>query len=117
MSFLNRVNSETIAQLFLNSLKIIYKDDIQFNKILLVVTDAEPYMKKAFRNISILLPKCYMSTIYLIILMESVKQLEQSPQLQIYLLITSKMYSKKVLYVSEFSNAQYQIFLFLLCQP
>ena len=57
MSFLNRVNSETIALLFLNSLKIIYKDDIQYNKILLVITDAAPYMKKAFRKLSILFPK------------------------------------------------------------
>ena len=57
MSFLNRVNSGTIAQLFLNSLKIIYKDDIQYNKILLVITDAAPYMKKAFRKLSIFFPK------------------------------------------------------------
>ena len=79
MSFLNRVNSETIAQLFLASLNIICKDRIQYNTFLLVISYVASYMKKHSETFLSYFLRCSMSTVSLIIFMESVKQLKITP--------------------------------------
>ncbi|PNF39209.1 hypothetical protein B7P43_G01301 [Cryptotermes secundus] len=54
---LERANHSTIAVLFDNSMKLLWPNGIQRNNVLLLVTDAAPYMKKAAKGLRILYPK------------------------------------------------------------
>ena len=104
MSFLNRVNSETIAQLFLNSLKIIYKDDIQYNQNLVNDHRRRTLYEKSLQKTFYIIPQMLYVNWFSHNIHAACKHLEKSHQLQINSLITSKRYSKRVLYVREFSK-------------
>lgn len=53
---LQKTNSSTVAQAVLNSLSILWPDGIKHEKVLLLVTDAAPYMKKAARALQVIFP-------------------------------------------------------------
>ena len=53
---LNVTNSSTIAQLFTSSLGLLWLDGIKYNNVLLFVTDAAPYMRKAATALKVLFP-------------------------------------------------------------
>lgn len=54
---LDRSNSSTISQLFVNSLAVLWPGGVKHDNVLLLVTDAAPYMKKAAAALKILFPK------------------------------------------------------------
>lgn len=54
---LERTNHTSIAVLFDNSMKLLWPNGIERNNILLLITDAAPYMKKAAKGLQILYPK------------------------------------------------------------
>lgn len=54
---LDKVNNSTIAQLFTNSLLLLWPNGIHYSNVLLFVTDAAPYMKKAAEGLKVLFPK------------------------------------------------------------
>ncbi|XP_018496631.1 uncharacterized protein LOC100905696 [Galendromus occidentalis] len=51
-----RTNHATTAQAFMNSLNLLWPEGIQHNKVLLFVSDAAPYMKKAAAGLKVLFP-------------------------------------------------------------
>ena len=53
---LERVNNSTICQLFTNSLQLIWTEEIQYDNVLLFITDGAPYMKKAEQVLKVLFP-------------------------------------------------------------
>lgn len=53
---LEKSNSTTIAQLFTNSLAILWPEEVKHENVLLFVTDAAPYMKKAGRALKVIFP-------------------------------------------------------------
>ena len=59
---LQATNSTTIAQLFCNSLLLLWRGQMHHDRVLLFVTDAAPYMKKAARTLGGLFPKMCHST-------------------------------------------------------
>ncbi|PSN44791.1 hypothetical protein C0J52_05580 [Blattella germanica] len=54
---LDRVNSTTIAQLFTTSLKLMWPEEVQHDNVLLFISDAATYMKKAAKALKVLFPK------------------------------------------------------------
>lgn len=54
---MERANSSTVAQLFTNSLMLLWPHGIRHDDVLLFVTDAAPYMKKAAKALKVLFPK------------------------------------------------------------
>lgn len=54
---LSATNSSTIMQLVNSALSILWPEGIKYEQVLLLVTDAAPYMKKAFKGLKIMLPK------------------------------------------------------------
>ncbi|KRX71701.1 CGG triplet repeat-binding protein 1 [Trichinella sp. T6] len=53
---LEKSNSSTIAQLFTSSLAVLWPEGIRHENVLLFVTDAAPYMKKAAGALKVLFP-------------------------------------------------------------
>lgn len=53
---LEKTNSTTIAQFFASSLALLWPDGIMYDNVLLLVTDAASYMKKASSSLQILYP-------------------------------------------------------------
>ncbi|KRZ82536.1 hypothetical protein T08_6973 [Trichinella sp. T8] len=53
---LEKSNSSTIAQLFTSSLAALWPEGIRYENVLLFVTDAAPYMKKAADALKLLFP-------------------------------------------------------------
>ncbi len=53
---LDKANSTTIAQLFTKALALLWPDGIRHENVLLFLTDAAPYMKKAARALKVLFP-------------------------------------------------------------
>jgi hypothetical protein len=54
---LDKVSHTTVATLFDNAMKILWKDEIQRDRILLSVTDTALYMLKAARGLKMLYPR------------------------------------------------------------
>ena len=54
---LQATNGTTIAQLFIKSMSLLWPDGVEYDKVLLLVTDAAPYMKKAAKALKTLFPK------------------------------------------------------------
>ena len=54
---LEKTNSATISQLVLNSLQLLWPDGIKFNDVLLFISDAAAYMKKAVRSLAAIFPQ------------------------------------------------------------
>jgi hypothetical protein len=54
---LERANHLTPAVLFDNSMNLLWPNDIQRNNVLLVVTDAAPYMNKVAKGLQMLYTK------------------------------------------------------------
>ena len=54
---LEKTNSSTIAQLFTSSLSLLWSQGVPHEKVLLFVTDAAPYMKKAATALKVIFPK------------------------------------------------------------
>ena len=52
-----RTNHATIAQAFTKSKSLLWPEGVQHDKVLLFVTDAAPYMKKAAKGLKVLFPK------------------------------------------------------------
>ncbi|KAJ4432665.1 hypothetical protein ANN_21288 [Periplaneta americana] len=52
---LEKVNNSTIAQLF-NSLQLLWPEEIQYDNVLLFISGAAPYMKKAGITLKVLFP-------------------------------------------------------------
>lgn len=50
-------NHTTIAQLFENSMKLLWPDHVKYNDVLLLLSDAAPYMIKAAKGLQTLYPK------------------------------------------------------------
>ncbi|XP_063610355.1 uncharacterized protein LOC134785688 [Penaeus indicus] len=57
MALLDAVNHSTIAAFFNESLLQLWPDQILYHNILVVTTDAAPYMLKAMRGLNVLYPK------------------------------------------------------------
>jgi transcriptional regulator of met regulon len=53
---LEATNSSTIAQLFTSALTLLWPEGIKYNNVLLFVTDAAPYMKKAAQGLKVMFP-------------------------------------------------------------
>ncbi|KAJ4430511.1 hypothetical protein ANN_19099 [Periplaneta americana] len=53
---LEKVNNSTIAQLFTSSLQLLWPEEIQYGNVLLFISDAAPYMKKAGIALKVLFP-------------------------------------------------------------
>jgi hypothetical protein len=51
------VNHATIAQFFTNSLQILWPQELQYNKVLLLLTDGAPYMIKAGKGLKVIFNK------------------------------------------------------------
>lgn len=61
---LQRTNSTTIAQLFCRAMTFLWRGDIQHDRVLVFVTDAAAYMKKAFESLGVLFPKmCHVTCV------------------------------------------------------
>lgn len=54
---LEKTNSSTIAQLFTTALALLWPEGIQHENVLLFLTDAAPYMKKAATALKVLFPE------------------------------------------------------------
>lgn len=54
---LEATNSTTIAQLFNSTLRSLWKEEVKYDDVLLFITDAAPYMKKAGKALQVLFPK------------------------------------------------------------
>lgn len=54
---LEKTNASTIAQVFVKAMKLLWKNDVQYELVLLFVTDAASYMKKAAASLQVLFPK------------------------------------------------------------
>ena len=54
---LEKVNHQTIGKLFNDSMSILWHNGIQHVKVLLVITDAAPYMLKTFECLKVIYPK------------------------------------------------------------
>jgi hypothetical protein len=54
---LEKTNSSTISQAFINALTLLWPNAIQHEKVLLFVTDGAPYMKKAGAALKVIFPK------------------------------------------------------------
>ncbi|XP_003741646.1 uncharacterized protein LOC100899549 [Galendromus occidentalis] len=52
-----RTNHATIAQAFTNALSLLWPTGIKHERVLLFISDAAPYMKKAGNGLSVLFPK------------------------------------------------------------
>ncbi|XP_017492506.1 PREDICTED: uncharacterized protein LOC108380623 [Rhagoletis zephyria] len=52
-----KVNASEIAKLFDNSLKLLWPEEVQRDKVLIFVTDAAPYMKKSVVGIQLFYPR------------------------------------------------------------
>lgn len=57
VKFLKKTNSSSIAQCVNDALSILWPDGIKYERLLLLVTDAAPYMKAAGRTLCDLYPK------------------------------------------------------------
>lgn len=57
MATVDAVNAETMAQFFNDSVAFLWPNGICYSKILLIVTDAAPYMCAAVKSLKILYPK------------------------------------------------------------
>jgi hypothetical protein len=56
---LEKTNSTTIAQFFSKSLAVLWPESIKHDRVLLFVTDAAAYMKKAARALKVLFPNMW----------------------------------------------------------
>jgi hypothetical protein len=54
---LDKVSHTTIATLFNRTTKMLWKDKVKRDRILLFVTDAAPYMLKASKGLKVLYPR------------------------------------------------------------
>ena len=54
---LERTNASTIAQVFVKAMKLLWKDDVQYERVLLMATDAARYMVKAAKSLQVLFPR------------------------------------------------------------
>ena len=54
---LKQTSNATISQLVLNSLQLLWPEGIKFNSVLLFLSDAAAYMKKAVRNLLPIFPR------------------------------------------------------------
>jgi hypothetical protein len=54
---LEKVSHTTIAILFESAMKMLWKDEVKRDRILLFVTDAAPYMLKAGKGLKMLYPR------------------------------------------------------------
>ena len=50
VSFLEKVNAEIITRLFIDSMMLLWPDGIKYDKVLLYISDAAPYMKKSYKS-------------------------------------------------------------------
>jgi len=57
--FLEKANNVTISQCFLDCLQIIWPNKIQYNKVILVVTDQASYMIKAIKSLKLMFPNLH----------------------------------------------------------
>lgn len=48
---LEKTNNQTIATVFNDSMHILWPDRVEYENVLLLVTDAAPYMKRAAQNL------------------------------------------------------------------
>ena len=54
---LPRTNSETVAQFLNESLRILWPARVEYNRILLLISDAAAYMKATYNSLKVLYPK------------------------------------------------------------
>ena len=54
---LEKTNHSTVAQMFLNSLAVLWPTGMKHDDVLLFVTDCAPYMKKAGATLKVIFPK------------------------------------------------------------
>ncbi|XP_003740254.2 uncharacterized protein LOC100905225, partial [Galendromus occidentalis] len=54
---LERTNSSTVAQAFMNALSILWPGGVKHERVLLFVTDAAPYMTKAGKALKVIFPR------------------------------------------------------------
>ena len=57
LSFLEKVNGESIAKLFINSMLLLWPTGIEYNRVLLFISDAAPYMNKSYNSLKLTFPK------------------------------------------------------------
>ena len=55
--FLPKANQTTIARLFNESLQIIWPKRIKYDSVLMILTDAAPYMKASANSLKVLYPR------------------------------------------------------------
>jgi hypothetical protein len=55
---LKNVNHSTIAILINESLSLLWPNGVKYENVLLLVTDAAPYMKKAYKSLKTFYTKC-----------------------------------------------------------
>ncbi|XP_003737360.1 uncharacterized protein LOC100898811, partial [Galendromus occidentalis] len=54
---LEKTNNSTIAQSFMNALNVLWPNGVHHERVLLFVTDAAPYMRKAANALQVLFPR------------------------------------------------------------
>ncbi|XP_018497475.1 uncharacterized protein LOC100908769, partial [Galendromus occidentalis] len=54
---LEATNSTTISQVFMNSLRLLWPEQVEHDKVLLFVSDGAAYMKKAGKALKVLFPR------------------------------------------------------------
>jgi len=59
---LEKTSHPTIGKLFNDSMRILWKNSIQNDKVLFVITDAAPYMLKAFDSLKVIYSKMIHAT-------------------------------------------------------
>lgn len=57
MAQLESVNHSTIAAFFNDSLTVLWPNQVLYNNVFIVATDAAPYMCKAMKGLQVLFPK------------------------------------------------------------
>ena len=57
--FLDKVNAHTVVQNVLNALMKLWPNGIQYNRVLLIITDAEPYVKSAGKTLMNMFEKAH----------------------------------------------------------
>ena len=57
ISVLSSVNHATIAAFFTDSLQVLCPSQFQYENVLLICTDAAPYMMKAINGLQVLFPQ------------------------------------------------------------
>lgn len=61
---MHKCNHQLIARLFNNSMTILWSDVVKYENVLLLVSDATPYMIKAGKTFKWLFPKNYLFNMF-----------------------------------------------------